>query len=690
MLDRLSLGGKMTFLSSLIVTFCLIVGITIAANQSSNAILDLALRNATNIGKSEGAEVKRRLDWAMNVAKQLQTTFMAMRQAGVNDRAAFDAVLKKTMEKNPELAGAWAGFEPNAFDGRDAEFMGQEPHNVKTGRYATYFYNFGDGISPYYLELDTLADDEGGAYYYTPLRSGKPYVVDPVLYDIDGTNVLLPSFVYPIMDAGGKTIGVIGVDMSVNDLAEQFSMLTPMGTGTVSVISYKHKWVATPDTEQIGKEIDKADERRLDALDKSADDKIVITEFDDAHHLFVPIDITDVDTPWTIEVTVPTSTLTEDASAIMTNLILIGVFLVLILTAFLIVTGRIILKKPLLESISIIEALREGKFDVEITQSDRRDEIGAINSALSVFRDNAKRMQELEVEQQAAAEEASQQRDADRRRMADQLEQTLGAAIATITKSADGMKSDSEELGRISTNSTNQATVVSSTAEESSANANSVASATEELTASIREISSQVQLSSSTTQTAVSDANRADEMVQRLSTSAEKIGQVVNLINDIASQTNLLALNATIEAARAGEAGKGFAVVATEVKNLANQTAQATDEIAEQISAIQKETGSTVEAIRSVSTTVNSVSEIAAAIASAVEEQGAATQEISTNVQKSADGATSVMRVISEVKEGAVATGSQAERLQNSIGDMNSAINELDHQVRQFLAEIRA
>jgi len=188
----------------------------------------------------------------------------------------------------------------------------------------------------------------------------------------------------------------------------------------------------------------------------------------------------------------------------------------------------------------------------------------------------------------------------------------------------------------------------------------------------------------------VNEAGRTNERVHALAEAAQKIGDVVKLINDIASQTNLLALNATIEAARAGEAGKGFAVVASEVKSLATQTAKATEDIASQVAAIQGATGGAVVAIRGIGTTIGEVKAIATTIASAVEEQGAATQEIARNVQQAASGTAEVSNNIGGVTQAANDTGAAAGQVLSASQDLARQGEVLRGEVSQFLANIRA
>lgn len=231
---------------------------------------------------------------------------------------------------------------------------------------------------------------------------------------------------------------------------------------------------------------------------------------------------------------------------------------------------------------------------------------------------------------------------------------------------------------------------VVSASENSSSSINSVAAATEELSSSINEISRQVGQAASIAGEAVTEAERSNVMMTSLNDAAAKIGDVVGLISDIAGQTNLLALNATIEAARAGDAGKGFAVVASEVKNLATQTAKATEDITEQIKTVQQETSHAAMAIGGISTTIGRINEIATTISAAVEEQGAATSEISRSIQQAADSAQEVTRNISAVNETASSTGQSAVTVQDVAEKLVREAGDLEVEVDRFLDQVKA
>jgi methyl-accepting chemotaxis protein len=275
-------------------------------------------------------------------------------------------------------------------------------------------------------------------------------------------------------------------------------------------------------------------------------------------------------------------------------------------------------------------------------------------------------------------------------RHADDFERDVSSMVGVISSAATELQATAQSMATTAEETTQQASAVATAAEQASENVQTVAAATEELTASIQEISRQVSQSTHIAGSAVEEAQRTNIMVQGLAEAAGKIGQVVKLINDIASQTNLLALNATIEAARAGDAGKGFAVVAGEVKNLANQTAKATDEISAQIAAVQAATKDAVGAIQGIGNTISKISEIASAIAAAVEEQGAATQEIARNVQQAAMGTGAVTSNIGSVTHAAGETGHAAHEVLSAAGELSRQSERLSSQVDHFLTDVRS
>ena len=272
---------------------------------------------------------------------------------------------------------------------------------------------------------------------------------------------------------------------------------------------------------------------------------------------------------------------------------------------------------------------------------------------------------------------------------ADEFESQVSGMVNMVSSAATELQATAQSMAATAEQTSRQATSVATAAEHASANVETVATATEELATSIQEISRQVSQSTTIASSAVDEARRTNTLVQGLSTAAQRIGEVVKLINDIASQTNLLALNATIEAARAGDAGKGFAVVAGEVKNLANQTAKATDEISSQITAVQNATKDAVTAIQGLGNTIGKMSEISSAIAAAVEEQGAATQEIARNVQQAAEGTSQVTSSIAMVTQAAGESGQAAREVLTAAGELSRQSERLSAQVNGFLTEVR-
>ncbi|MGY4434778.1 methyl-accepting chemotaxis protein [Bradyrhizobium sp. F1.13.1] len=361
---------------------------------------------------------------------------------------------------------------------------------------------------------------------------------------------------------------------------------------------------------------------------------------------------------------------------------------VVVLAAVGFLLGRSI-SKSLAGMVGAMTRLARGELSISVPGIGRRDEIGEMAGAVEVFRTNMVEAERLRVEQIGAEARGRQQRKADMHRLADNFEGAVGEIIDTVSSAATELEASSNTLTQAAERSNGLATVVAAASEEASANVQSVSSASEEMTSSISEISRQVQESARVADVAVEQAQRTNARVAELTKAASRIGDVVELINTIASQTNLLALNATIEAARAGEAGKGFAVVATEVKALAEQTAKATGEISQHIGAIQTATQDSAGAIKEIGDTIARISEISSTIAAAVEEQGAATQEISRNIQHAANGTSEVSANIGHVQRGAGETGAASAQVHSAAQSLSQESNRLKSEVARFLESVR-
>ncbi|MGU3286383.1 methyl-accepting chemotaxis protein [Methylobacterium mesophilicum] len=366
----------------------------------------------------------------------------------------------------------------------------------------------------------------------------------------------------------------------------------------------------------------------------------------------------------------------------------VGMLAGAIAAAFVAMVG---ITRPLDRLVSVLQRMAKGEIEAEIRESARKDEIGAVGRAVEGIKAMVARKAAEEAEVRRVAEEAAAAaRKQTMLELADGFERAVGGIVGLVSSSATELQATAQSMTASATETASQSTTVAAAAEEAAANVQTVAAAAEELGSSVQEIGRQVLGSAGLAQSAVGEADQTHHLVQALSQAATRIGDMVGLISNIAGQTNLLALNATIEAARAGEAGRGFAVVASEVKELAAQTAKATEEISQQIGQIQGVTGQAVTAIGGITARIREIDSVATSIAAAVEEQGAATQEIVRNVAQAATGTNEVTSNIAGVAQASEDTGAAASQVLNAAGELSRQSEHLGAEVSRFLSTVRA
>ena len=335
-----------------------------------------------------------------------------------------------------------------------------------------------------------------------------------------------------------------------------------------------------------------------------------------------------------------------------------------------------------------IRAIADGDYNAPVETDSRFIEIGDMGEGVLALRDKSAQAQKLENDAAGLKAKSEEERRENIRAIASKLESEVGGIAGALDQSVKRSNDLAISMARNADGILGQSQHAASAAGEVSHSVDAVAAATEELSSSITEINVQISQMSNTVERATDESQSASNDVAGLSATVEKIKEIIGLINDIAGQTNLLALNATIEAARAGEAGKGFAVVANEVKNLATQTAKATDEIAAQINDIVDGTERAVTGISRVSETIEQVRSASTAIAAAIEEQGAATQEISGNANRSADGVKEISNSVEDTMNNAQSTTQEADELKSASAELSSRSSELTQIIKRFSTDL--
>ncbi|MCU1693746.1 MAG: mcp3 [Frankiales bacterium] len=606
----LSVGGRIAATTVALLAVTLVGVSTVVVTSSSSAARDSAESLTAATATTAAARVQGELSRAYGTARDLRGTLAGLQATGAT-RAQADRVQRTLLEQHPEDLGVWSGWEPGAFDGRDAAFR-RTAGTDASGRFLSYWFRDGGAIAR--SALTGYTEPGAGDYYLLPVRSGKEKVLDPYAYEVAGKSVLMTSVAVPV-ERGGAVVGVAGVDLALSSLQEQVGGIRVLGTGRATLVSTGGLVVAGPDAEQVGKPVGKD----LAALVRAGAGATTTRTTSDLLRVATPVTLGAQDT-WTLVVDVPLSAVLADAHRLRTTILVVALLSLLIAAGIALAVARRLVRP--------IDALRrrlveisEGDGDLTQRVDDTADdEIGALGRAFNAF------------------------------------VQKVATTVREITSTSGELASSAASLKGVSsrlssgTDATSAGTArLASASRQVDASVQTVATATEEMGATAREIASSASEASRTAATSVEAAADASATLASLAASSAQIGDVVRVITSIAEQTNLLALNATIEAARAGEAGKGFAVVAGEVKDLAQETARATEDITRRVQAVQSDTDRASAALGRITSSIGRVDEAQTTIATAVEEQAATVQSMAETITQAADGSSAITSGIAEV-----------------------------------------
>ena len=584
-----------------------------AVSQAKELALDQARGYALDVGGD--------MDLAMAVTRTLASMFeKGTNYATIPDRELLDSVLIETLNRNPELAGAWCTFPGGRFDDREEEYR-----ETYKGAYRNWYYRDGGTIASSYVGEDNL---EGQAWFETPMAGDVETVTEPYPWEVDGKVFWLASTGYPVKK-DGRNIGVVGVDFYLNDLQATVGEISPFETGYAFLLTGGGMVTAHPDDDKMGKNAAEwlPTEHRsaaLSAVESGRRHTFVATSPDGEEEfvVFEPVTVGRTTTPWSLAVVIPMDTVRAQADSFAWTSLTLGLAsIVILLGALWLIAQRI--AAPVVKGISLAKSLAEGDLtqDIDVHQ---RDEVGMLAQAL--------------------------------RAMSRQLRSVMGEVRAAT----DNVASGSEEL--------------SASSESLSQGAADQASSVQEVSASMEEMAANIQGNAEsahkTEQMAAKAAHEAEESNQAVGqamAAMTDIAEKISVIEDIARQTNLLALNAAIEAARAGEHGKGFAVVAAEVRKLAERSGKAAGEISELSS-------STVEVARTASQRLDGLvpdiqqtAQLIQEIAASSNEQNAGVAQINAAVQQ-------LDSVIQHNASASEQVASTSESLASEAGGLQQAI----------------